>query len=51
MKKIVGIFVAFLILLGACGPKPYYMTNVGKKKQRFYNDIQYGKNEHPKKSW
>jgi hypothetical protein len=51
MKKIVGVFVAIVILLGACGPKPYYLTNVGKKKQRFYNDIQYGKNDHPKKSF
>jgi hypothetical protein len=51
MKKIAGVFVAILILFGACGPKPYYLTNEGKKKQRFYNDIQYGRNDHPKKSW
>jgi len=51
MKKTLSVFVAALILLAACGPKPYYLTNVGKKKQRFYNDIQYGKNDHPKKSF
>jgi len=50
MKKIVVVFVAALILFGACA-KPYYQTNIGKKKQRFYNDIQYGKNAHPKKNW
>jgi hypothetical protein len=51
MKKIVVVCVTLLVLFGACGPKPYYKTNEGKKKQRFYNDIQYGKNAHPKKSW
>ena len=51
MKKIVGIFVVALVLFSACGPKPYYETSLGKKKQRFYNDIQYGKNQHPKKNF
>ncbi len=51
MKNIIGVLVSILILLSACGPKPYYLTREGKKKQRFYNDIQFGKNNHPKKSW
>jgi hypothetical protein len=43
MKKTAGIvmvLVAFLI--SACGPKPYYKTKAGKKKQKYYNDIQFG---------
>jgi hypothetical protein len=51
MKKIAVILVLISIIFGACGPKPYYKTSVGKKKLRFYNDIQYGKNDHPKKSF
>ena len=42
MKKIVGLLMASLILLSACGNKPYYKTSKGKKKQKYYNDIQYG---------
>jgi hypothetical protein len=54
MKKILGISVlAFLLLnlINCTSPKPYYDTAVGKKKQRYYNDIQYGRNEHPKKKF
>jgi hypothetical protein len=51
MKKIAVVFVVALILFSACGPKPYYLTSEGKKKQRFYNDIQFGRDNHPKKSW
>lgn len=43
MKKIVGLLMACVVLLSACGgPKPYYKTAKGKKKQKYYNDIQYG---------
>ena len=43
MKKIVGLVVVFAILLSACSSnKPYYKTAKGKKKQKYYNDIQYG---------
>lgn len=31
------------ILLSACStPKPYYKTATGKKKQKYYNEIQFG---------
>lgn len=42
MKKIVAsILVCFL--LGACASsKPYYKTHEGKKKQKYYNDLQFG---------
>lgn len=42
MKKIAAIVVLLLFVLGACGPKPYYKTAKGKKKQKYYNDIQFG---------
>jgi hypothetical protein len=44
MKKIAGIVVVIIaVLMSACGsPKPYYKTRTGKKKQKYYNDIQYG---------
>jgi hypothetical protein len=35
-------FLALMILLAACGPKPYYKTHKGKKKQKYYNEIQFG---------
>lgn len=38
--------IGLLILAGhlcSCGgPKPYYKTRVGKKKQKYYNEIQFG---------
>jgi hypothetical protein len=42
MKKIVAVVVLFLFILNACGPKPYYKTAKGKKKQKYYNEIQFG---------
>ena len=37
---IVALLVSFVF--AACGPKPYYQTREGKKKQKYYNDIQFG---------
>jgi hypothetical protein len=45
------ILFALLVLFSSCGPKPYYDTRVGRKKQKYYNDIQYGHDSHPKKTW
>jgi hypothetical protein len=43
MKKLVGLVVVFSIVLSACSHnKPYYKTAKGKKKQKYYNEIQYG---------
>lgn len=42
MNKAVGIFLVISIILGACGPKPYYKTAEGKRKQKYYNEIQFG---------
>ena len=52
MKKGIAVIVLALIFLSSCAvPKPYYETGVGKKKQKYYNDIQFGKNDHPKKKF
>lgn len=44
MKRILGIFaLAVVILASSCStPKPYYQTKKGKKKQKYYNEIQFG---------
>jgi hypothetical protein len=43
MKKVVGIVLVALVMMTSCmGPKPYYKTAEGKKKQKYYNDIQFG---------
>ena len=41
-NKLIILGLGALILLGSCAPKPYYETRVGKKKQKYYNDIQFG---------
>jgi hypothetical protein len=51
MRKSGVLFMLVLLLFTACGPKSYYQTKEGKKKQRYYNDIQFGRNEHPKKNF
>jgi hypothetical protein len=42
MKKIVALLVLVLFALSSCGPKPYYKTAKGKKKHKYYNEIQFG---------
>ncbi len=42
MKKVVGLCLVAVIILSSCGPKPYYKTAEGKKKQKYYNEIQFG---------
>ncbi len=43
MKKYCGFVLVFLIILSSCaGSKPYYKTAEGKRKQKYYNDIQFG---------
>jgi hypothetical protein len=37
-----GVLCIFSILVACGGPKPYYKTRVGKKKQKYYNEIQFG---------
>ena len=43
MRKITGLLLTLCIVFAACStPRPYYKTAKGKKKQKYYNDIQYG---------
>ena len=43
MKKLVGVLLIVTIIASACaGNKPYYKTSEGKRKQKYYNDIQFG---------
>ncbi|MBX2897767.1 MAG: hypothetical protein KF763_20160 [Cyclobacteriaceae bacterium] len=48
MKQLAFILVALITLSACAAPKPYYETKEGKRKQKYYNDIQYGRNAHPK---
>jgi hypothetical protein len=41
MKKVVILFVTVAICI-SCGPKPAYKTAEGKKKQKYYNNLQFG---------
>jgi hypothetical protein len=43
MKKIIGFLLVLSIIMSSCaGSRPYYKTREGKKKQKYYNDIQFG---------
>jgi len=42
MKTVVTLVLVGLIVLSACGPKPYSETSTGKKKWKYYNKTQYG---------
>jgi thioredoxin-related protein len=43
MKKLLGVLLIISILMSACASnKPAYKTAKGKKKLKYYNDIQFG---------
>ncbi len=42
MKRYFAVIFAVLILAACSTPKPYYKTAKGKKKQKYYNEIQFG---------
>ncbi len=42
MKKVVGLFLLAAVIFSACAPKSYYKTAEGKRKQKYYNEIQFG---------
>jgi len=43
MKKVVGLMLVASVILSSCAsPKPYYKTAEGKRKQKYYNEIQFG---------
>ena len=47
LNYLIGLLLISVVLLTSCGPKPQYKTRLGKKKTKYYNNIQYGK-EKPK---
>lgn len=51
MRRLIEQFlIAFLLigLIAACGPRPQYKTAKGKKKLKYYNNIQYDRAPLPK---
>jgi len=49
MRRTIQYFLAGLIFMSACASeKPYYKTAEGKRKQRYYNAIQFGQKNVPK---
>ena len=42
MKRFFVVILAVLIMSACSTPKPYYKTAKGKKKQKYYNEIQFG---------
>ena len=43
MKKVVGFFLVAVFIFSACSTqKAYYKTAEGKRKQKYYNAIQFG---------
>lgn len=43
MKRAAGFVLVFSIILSSCSlHKPYYKTAEGKRKQKYYNELQFG---------
>ncbi len=41
-KYLAFLFIVSIVLSSCAGSKPYYKTAEGKRKQKYYNDIQFG---------
>jgi len=49
MKRTIAFGLLALIILSSCATeKPYYKTAEGKRKQKYYNAIQFGQTDVPK---
>jgi len=48
MKRFCLILITMILFAACSTPKAYYETKEGKRKQKYYNDIQYGRDPHPK---
>ena len=48
MRSLIVFFVLALIFISCATEKPYYKTAEGKRKQRYYNAIQFGQKNVPK---
>jgi hypothetical protein len=42
VKERLAVVVILLLITSCVSPKPYYQTREGKKKQKYYNEIQFG---------
>jgi hypothetical protein len=51
MKRIILIGLAVVMFAACASPKAYYETKEGKRKQKYYNDIQFGRDAHPKRKF
>jgi hypothetical protein len=52
MKKWVVLFMMIGLFLSSCSnQKPYYKTRIGKKKQTYYNKLQFGAEKNPKRDF
>jgi hypothetical protein len=41
MKRAI-LLLLFISFCWACGPKPAYKTTEGKRRQKYYNNLQFG---------
>ncbi|MFZ2907120.1 MAG: hypothetical protein WAZ98_13025 [Cyclobacteriaceae bacterium] len=49
MRRMIVMIVVALIVHSSCASeKPYYKTAEGKRKQRYYNALQFGQTNLPK---
>jgi hypothetical protein len=49
IKSLVAL-ILFAFIMTSCSQE-YYKTRTGRAKQKYYNDIQFGANAHPKKKF
>jgi len=49
MRRTIQYFIAVMVFISACSSeRPYYKTAQGKRKQRYYNAVQFGQKNVPK---
>jgi hypothetical protein len=49
MRRTIQYFITGMIFISACSSeRPYYKTAEGKRKQRYYNAVQFGQENVPK---
>jgi hypothetical protein len=42
LRNVICALIGLIFLASCANPKPYYKTREGKKKQKYYNEIQFG---------
>jgi uncharacterized protein YceK len=52
MRRLISVSLVAVIILSSCGSqKSYYETREGKRKQKYYNAIQFGQKDVPKRKF